>query len=42
MAIVRSYGATKEVTGSCHIFEVDGVKIMIDCGMFQGKDEDKE
>lgn len=41
MAIVRSYGATKEVTGSCHIFEVDGVKIMIDCGMFQGKDEDK-
>jgi len=41
MAIVRSYGATKEVTGSCHIFEVGGVKIMIDCGMFQGRDEDK-
>ena len=41
MAIVRSYGATKEVTGSCHVFEVGGVKIMIDCGMFQGLDEDK-
>ena len=41
MAIVRSYGATKEVTGSCHIFEVDDVKIMVDCGMFQGEDEDK-
>ncbi|WP_457750062.1 MBL fold metallo-hydrolase RNA specificity domain-containing protein [Sulfurimonas sp.] len=41
MAIVRSYGATKEVTGSCHVFEVGGVKIMIDCGMFQGEDEDK-
>jgi len=41
MATVRSYGATKEVTGSCHILKIDGVKIMIDCGMFQGEDEDK-
>jgi len=41
MATVRSYGATKEVTGSCHVFKVGGVKIMIDCGMFQGSDEDK-
>jgi metallo-beta-lactamase family protein len=41
MATVRSYGATKEVTGSCHLFEVDGKKIMIDCGMFQGLDEGK-
>ena len=41
MASVRSYGATKEVTGSCHVFEVGGVKIMIDCGMFQGLDESK-
>ena len=41
MATVRSYGATKEVTGSCHVFTIDGVKIMIDCGMFQGEDEDK-
>ncbi|MDH4944021.1 MBL fold metallo-hydrolase [Sulfurimonas sp. C5] len=41
MAIVRSYGATKEVTGSCHVLEVEDVKIMIDCGMFQGEEEEK-
>jgi len=41
MSTVKSYGATKEVTGSCHVFEVGGVKIMIDCGMFQGLDENK-
>ena len=41
MATVRSYGATKEVTGSCHILKIDGVRIMIDCGMFQGEDEEK-
>ena len=41
MATVHSYGATKEVTGSCHLFKVGGIKIMIDCGMFQGEDEEK-
>ena len=41
MATVTSYGATQEVTGSCHILEVDGIKVMIDCGMFQGKEEDQ-
>lgn len=41
MATVTSYGATQEVTGSCHILEVDGKKVMIDCGMFQGEEEDK-
>lgn len=41
MAVVRSYGATKEVTGSCHVLEIEGVKIMIDCGMFQGVEEEK-
>jgi len=41
MATLHSYGATKEVTGSCHLLEVGGIKIMIDCGMFQGQDEDK-
>jgi len=40
MAKVRSYGATQEVTGSCHVLEVGGVKVMIDCGMFQGQEED--
>jgi len=41
MAVVKSYGATKEVTGSCHVLKIGDVKIMIDCGMFQGEDEDK-
>jgi metallo-beta-lactamase family protein len=41
VATVTSYGATQEVTGSCHILEVDGRKIMIDCGMFQGMEEEQ-
>lgn len=41
MATVTSYGATDGVTGSCHILEVDGIRVMIDCGMFQGDEEEK-
>ena len=41
MAIVTSYGATEKVTGSCHVLEVDGIRVMIDCGMFQGEDEEQ-
>ena len=32
-----SLGAAEEVTGSKHIFEIDGRTFMIDCGAFQGK-----
>jgi len=39
MITVQSYGATQEVTGSCHILHIDNKKIMIDCGMFQGEEE---
>lgn len=41
MATVKSYGATGEVTGSCHILKIGNKRIMIDCGMFQGQEEDK-
>ena len=34
-----SYGATEEVTGSCHLLEIDNFKILIDCGFFQGSKE---
>ena len=30
------YGAAGTVTGSCHLLEVDGKKILLDAGLFQG------
>ena len=33
---LTSYGAALEVTGSQHILEVNGMKILMDCGLFQG------
>ncbi|WP_294953601.1 MBL fold metallo-hydrolase [Sulfurovum sp.] len=42
MATVVSYGAAEVVTGSCHLFSIDGgPSILIDCGMFQGTEEDR-
>ncbi len=35
--VLYSLGAAQEVTGSKHIFEIDGRSFMIDCGAFQGK-----
>ena len=32
------YGAAREVTGSCHGVEVNGKKILVDCGLQQGAD----
>jgi len=32
------FGAAHEVTGSCHMIKVDGIHILVDCGMEQGPD----
>ncbi len=36
---IRFYGATGCVTGSCHILNIGDKTILLDCGLFQGKDE---
>ncbi len=42
MALVQSFGAAEVVTGSCHLLQLEnGLKIMVDCGMFQGHEEHK-
>ena len=33
------YGAAHEVTGSCHCIEVGNTRLLVDCGLQQGRDE---
>ncbi|MBE0549165.1 MAG: MBL fold metallo-hydrolase [Rubrivivax sp.] len=35
-------GAAQEVTGSCFLVEAEGVRFLVDCGMFQGGREARE
>jgi metallo-beta-lactamase family protein len=39
---VTLYGAAREVTGSCYLFETDDCRFLVDCGMFQGGRESRE
>ena len=39
MATLTFLGAARTVTGSRHLLEVDGQRILIDCGLFQGLKE---
>lgn len=36
---IEFYGAAKCVTGSCHMLKVNNKNILLDCGLYQGKDE---
>ena len=38
--IIKFCGADRTVTGSQHLLEINGKKILLDCGLFQGKRQD--
>lgn len=37
---IQFLGATRTVTGSAHFLEVNGKRILLDCGLFQGRREE--
>jgi metallo-beta-lactamase family protein len=39
MVKLSFHGASQEVTGSCHLIEIAGLRILVDCGLFQGSRE---
>jgi len=34
---IQFYGAVREVTGSTHLLSIGGRRVLLDCGLFQGK-----
>jgi metallo-beta-lactamase family protein len=40
---IKFCGAAQEVTGSCHLLTLDnGFRILLDCGLYQGSDDEME
>ena len=39
---IHFHGAAKNVTGSCHLIECAGKRILLDCGLYQGAAHDDE
>jgi metallo-beta-lactamase family protein len=39
---ITTFGAAGEVTGSCHLLEEGGYRILLDCGLFQGERRDEK
>lgn len=37
---LQFYGASEEVTGSCHLLMVNGQQVLLDCGLIQGSKTD--
>lgn len=38
MMRIQFLGAARQVTGSCYLVEVDGLRILVDCGLFQERE----
>ncbi len=38
---LQFWGATQEVTGSCHLLRVNGESLLLDCGLIQGGRQDE-
>jgi metallo-beta-lactamase family protein len=34
--LIRFLGADRTVTGSSHLLEINGLRILLDCGFYQG------